>query len=299
VRWHVTVSLGFLVALLAACATKPQPSQPETLEVAERFARQATSVQAAEDWSAAAAAWERSARHFQLLNQLTNLSVAWHNEGVARRELGQLDKSRQLLEKAAKLNDALGQTNAWWRNQIALLQLEQMTAPQSAAQRLTLIQGARLSPTDPELVALLAHEEGRLAVARGDLDRAATALARAESTFASIHNLRGQAAVHVTLARLLREKGDLDGSERAWRAALEQYEQLAYPRGITVAMAGLGSCLAARGDDLAEAASLLERAVENFRSLGLEREAVAAAAELDSVTGRINNRANPPAPASR
>jgi tetratricopeptide (TPR) repeat protein len=259
------------------------------VEQADRLARQAADVLAAENWTAAAQAWERSARRYQLLNQLTNLAVAWHNEGVARRELGELTEARRLLERAAMLNDELGETNAWWRNQISLLQLEQVSAPRNAVQRFNLIQGARLSPSDPELVALLAHEEARLALTQGRLQDAAAALDRAEAGFEAVNHRKGRAAVTVTRARLYRQQGDLGESEQAWRSALEQYEAMAYPRGITVGLAGLGSCLAAQGDRLGEAASLLERAIDNFRSLGLEREAAATEGELDAVRLKMNN----------
>jgi tetratricopeptide (TPR) repeat protein len=278
-----------VAVLFAGCAGRPQPSQPKAVEQADRLARQAADVLAEENWTAAANAWERSARHYQLLNQLTNLAVAWHNEGVARRELGQLPEARRLLERAAKLNDELGETNAWWRNQIALLQLEQLNAPQNAVQRLNLIHGARLSPADPELAALLSHEEGRLALSQGRLENAAMALDRAEAGFATVNNRKGEAAVKVTRARLYRQQSDLGASEQAWRSALEQYEALAYPRGITIALAGLGSCLAAQGARVAEAVRLLERAAENFLSLGLQTEAAATAAELDAVRSKMDH----------
>ena len=51
-------------------------------------------------------------------------AVALHNLAQARRELGSEDEARLQLESASAINQRLGRTNEWWRNQIALLQIE-------------------------------------------------------------------------------------------------------------------------------------------------------------------------------
>src|SRR5262245_53814009 len=163
-------SLVLLVTfpLVPGCASKTAPAVPPRVEEARRAATQAARLQERENWVAAAGQWELAAQRFQLLNDLPNLAIAWHNQAQALRAIGQVTNAIERLEQAAELNGQLGRSNEWWRNQIALLQTEndagRREQAQARAQTLTASQG---SLEDPQLRGLLAHELARVAVRSG------------------------------------------------------------------------------------------------------------------------------------
>lgn len=268
------------------CAGSKAPKPPPAAVVeADRLARQAARLQAEENWAGAAQWWMQAGQQFQLLNRPDQVAMARHNEAMARRELGEVRRARELLEEAASLNRQAGLMPIWWRNQVALLQLENDSSPVAAAQRLlSLAEVGQGQDIEPRVRALLAHEEARLRATEGHLDLALVAVDRSAQGFAAVGDRAGWAAATVTRAGFLRRSGQLPAAATAWREALLEYETLGYPRGIAVALFGLGSTLKASGQT-AEAAELLRRAAGNFRTLGREKDAVAAEAELRSLTG--------------
>jgi tetratricopeptide (TPR) repeat protein len=286
-----------LATVLASggCSSKPPaPPAPAAVEEAARLAQQAGRYQADRNWTAAAEWWHRAGAQYQLLNQIPNAAVAWHNEGIARREVGDLKAAQELIARAAEANAALGQHEAWWRNQLALLQIENQVAPDRAAERLEMLQASPLETTDPRMRGLWAHEAARVWLRRGDTTAAFNLLAEARQQFHEAGDAGAFAAAGVTLARILRAQGRLAASEEIWRESLQIYEGLAMPRGIATALAGLGSCLAAQdeAEARAEARALLERAAQNLRALGLEDERAAVAEELASLD-RAESKAGP------
>lgn len=257
------------------------------METAQRWARQAADLQARENWTGAVAAWERAGRQFQLLNQVTNLAVAWHNEAACRLQLRQVDAARELLEKAAGLNDSLGVQDAWWRNQVVLLQLENALSPGGAAARLAQLELRQPGPA-PEVQALIDHELARALLASGDRSGALESLGRAGVVFAARGDRRALAAITVTRARVLDDDGRSIEAAAAWEQALAGFEDLGDIRGVAVALAGLGLSLADAGNDLEKATALLERAAGNLRVLGMEedhRAVMNRLAALHSATG--------------
>jgi len=237
-------------------------------------------LQANGDWNGALAWWERAARQYQLLNDRTHLAMAWHNLGSVHRALGQTKEATAELERAAALNADLGQTNAWWRNQIALLQVANDASQPGVVDVLVRLDQQPGRPTDGTLGAVLAQERARAWMATGRLPEALGEAERAVAEFAKGGDRAGKAAARVTVAKILRRLGRFGEASRVWRQVLPEFEAMGDPRGVAVSLAGWGGCLAAEGQDPALAADLLKRAEANYRSLGLSREAEALADEI-------------------
>src|SRR5882672_9075852 len=126
-----TVSLA-----LAGCrSAAPRPPAAPAVTVAERAESQAQKLSdQGQNWPAAAHAWQLAADRFSLLNDLAGEAVALHNLAQAQGEMDQLDEAQKNLERATSLNQKIGQTNEWWRNQIALLQIEGRSGQTAALQ---------------------------------------------------------------------------------------------------------------------------------------------------------------------
>jgi tetratricopeptide (TPR) repeat protein len=289
----LAVSAVLLAGLSIAgggCAAKPAPVPPKAWEEAERLSRQAARLQTDGDWAGAVVWWERAARQFQLLNDRTNLAVAHHNLGVVRRSLGRPDDARRSLQEAARINTDLGQTQAWWRNQIALLQIANdgggANPDPDAAALLERFDREPVAPAGDALNAVLAHERARAWLNAGRLDDALLESTRAVGLFERAGDPAGQATARVLQARILRRLGRLDDSVALWVRVLGEFELQGNIRGVAVALAGWGGSLAEEGRDLRQAVELLERAEANYRALGATKEAEAVAAERAAVLAR-------------
>lgn len=268
-----------VLTLLTACGSKPAPPpQPRAAAEAESLARQATRLQAEENWRGAADTWQRAVRQYRLLHREAETALAQHNEAQARRALGQSEPARTLLEAAADTNQALALTNAWWRNQIALLQVDLDLAPARAGTRLDALRSRLGELRDqPGLTALFHHEEARLRLAQGRSADAQAALDRAAEMFRALRDEHGLAAIALTRARLLQEQNPAQ-SEAAWRDALSRFESIAYPKGVALALAGLGAALAENPDPShrRQARAILSQAIANLEALKLTADAEAA-----------------------
>lgn len=276
-----------LLLQLASCSSPPPqaPSAPRSIEATHRLASQAAQLQADGNWAGAATWWNRAATQFRLLNQETNLAVAWHNEGVCRRALGQFDTARSRLGNAAELNQALGHTNAWWRNQIVLLQIDNDTRDLAAADtRLAQLAEPARSLNDPRLQALFALETSRALAQVQRWEPALSALEPARSGFEQAGDREGTGALLSARADLLDRLGRFAEAERTWRETLALQQSLGNARGVAIALAGLGTCLANQGQALDEADRLLRRAIANLEALGLQREAAVASERLARLT---------------
>jgi tetratricopeptide (TPR) repeat protein len=284
-------SRAFAVLVLAVgwgnvvgCASKPvPPPPPRAWEEAGRLSRQAALLQSNGDWNGALAWWDRAARQFQLLNDRTNLAMAWHNLGVSHRALGQTQEAMVELERAEALNAELGLTNAWWRNQIALLQVANDSAQSGRSERLARLDQHPGRPVDGTLGAILSQERARVWMESGRLPEALGEAERAVAAFAALGDRGGRAAAQVTVAKILRRLERFGEAVGVWQEALVEFEALGDPRGVAVSLAGWGGCLAAEGRDAVLALDLLNRAEANYRSLGLVHEAEALAAERDAL----------------
>lgn len=285
---------------LQACRSTPQPPpQPSGVLEAERLARQAARLQAEESWTAAADWWQRAGRQYRLLHREADAALADHNQAVARKAMGQPARALELLEAAARSNQRLHLTNAWWRNQIALLQIETETHPEPTEDRLDrLTSRLRELDGDPALLALYHHEEARRRTRQDRLIEALQAIALAEKEFQAAGDPLGRAALTLTRARILEKQQDLQAARSAWRTALRSFEALGHPRGIALALAGLGSSLARSPapEDQERAFEILTQALENLSALRLsaEAEAVAATRQRLETPPRSRNRTVPP-----
>lgn len=277
----VWLALMGCLAGIVGCASKPvPPAPPKAWEEAGRLSRQAALLQSNGDWNGAVVWWERAARQYQLLNDRTNLAMAWHNLGTVRRALGRTEDATADLERAAELNAVLGQTNAWWRNQIGLLQVANDAGSSAAVETLSRLDQHPEHPVHGKLGAVLAQERARAWMASGRLPEALGEAERAAQAFEAVGDRAGKAAAHVTVAKILRRLERFADAARVWSAVLREFEALGDPRGVAVSLAGWGGSLAAEGRDAATALDLLKRAEGNYRRLGLDREAEAVAAEI-------------------
>lgn len=256
-------SLGLV---LAGCSsTAPPAPLPAARAQAMRLAADAAQLSAAENWPAAVRQWQVAADHYSLLNDPTNEAVAWHNLGQARRESGERTLAREAFEKAATMNQAYCQTDAWWRNQLALVQVDSDLDDTNAVTRRLTDLSAR--PVPPDLEGYFANEQARDRIRQGNAPSASVALDRAWHAFERDRDEAGLAAVAVNRAELFTRLSQYPAALAAWRQARLRYETLADPHAIAFTLLGEGETLLAARDDLARAERLLRQAARNFATL--------------------------------
>lgn len=269
-----------VVGLCTGCSTTPPPVAPPPARVeADRLATQASRLQAEGNWKAAAVVWKRAGDRYALLNQTADLALAWHNEGTARRALGDWETARALLERAATANAQGGRTQVWWRNQLALIQGEREHDPAAARTRVNRLDQAPGTPTEPRLAALWDHEVAALELLEGHAESALVRVQRAQAVYHTLADQPGAAASLTLGAQILLRLGRPSEAESRAVQALGLFESLADPPGIAVALATAGFAAAAQPGREDEARNFLARAESNFAAMGrdAERSAVARA----------------------
>ncbi len=263
------VSLILLLPLLVGCSSaRTPPAVPVAVVRAQWTAERAAKLSQSRNWPAAAQEWSLAAERFGLLNDQASEAIALHNLGQAQRELGQNDAARRRLEQAASLNETLGRTNEWWRNQIALLQLEALSADNATLRA----RFEKLAPgserlTDRAVRGLFLNELALWRQTQGDFTNATASFLEAARLFARGADPDGHAAVVANLARLFEARKNFEEALRYWRIALAEFQGLADPRGIACALAGQGRSQFAAQRDLPAAEELLRRAARNYRAL--------------------------------
>lgn len=270
------------LAFFTACSsTPPPPPKPAAVGQAEQAAATATKLTAQQNWSAAAREWQRAVDRYRLLNDRAGEAVALHNLAQAKRELGDLAVARGLFEQAAALNDELGRKEEWWRNQIALLQLDAQ-AGHAAALDARIERLAALPPPVAQSEGLFLNELGLRQQERGEPDKADASFRQAERAFATARDRAGQAAVLANRARLDTAQNRHAPALEKWAQALAMFEALADAHGIAAVQAGQGRTLLAAGQNLPLAESLLRRASDNYRTLKAKADLAAALASLEA-----------------
>jgi tetratricopeptide (TPR) repeat protein len=224
-----------------------------------------------ENWSAAARQWRLTAERYAALNDVISQAAALHNLAQAQREMFQTPAAQSNLLMAAALNMETGQTNAWWRNQIALLQWTQENSiPDSSTnldRQFSQLSERVVSLTDSEIKGLFYNEQGRWFLRQGDYTHASNALQRADLAFAAIQHQTGQAAVAENNARLFLAQSNWTAAFQAWARALNACETLGDMNGIARCLQGQGETFLKQGSDLHSAEKQLRRAASNFALL--------------------------------
>src|SRR5258708_31336451 len=198
------VSPILLLFLLGCSTAQPLPPAPVAVSRAEGTAEQAAKLSESQNWPAAAQEWKLAAERFGLLNNQTREAVALHNLAQAERKLGHAVPAGRLLEAAASLNEKLGRTNEWWRNQIALLQLEALSVDAAALRA----RFEKLAPVaehlaDRSVRGLFQNGLGLWRQTQGDFTNAAACFLEAGRLFARSADRAGHATVAANLSRYL------------------------------------------------------------------------------------------------
>ena len=256
---------------MGCTSTKPPPPAPLAVATANRTAGQAVELSQRQNWVAAARQWQLAVDRFALLNDRAGEATALHNLAQAQRELGDLEAARRHLEHAASLNERIGRKEDWWRNQIALLQVEAHSpnAVEARLEKLTPIAG---EIKNSSLQGLFLNETALWQQSQGDLERAAQTFQQAQEHFQAAQDQSGIAAVLANRAQLYMARHNYETAIETWQMALKTFESLADPRGITRSLAGLGHSLLAAEKDPAAAEDPLRRAARNYRTLNSPKE---------------------------
>ena len=278
---RVLAALVLVLGLTGGCVSSPPPPPvPIARQQSQLEASAALRLSEAQQWTAAAREWQQVAERSAALDDRITEAVAWHNCAQAHRELGDAPGALAFLERAAALNREIGRTNEWWRNQIALLQVEsQLDKPKLAERFAPLIPA--LTPNAPaELRGLFLNELGCWQLDRRELPQAEATLRQAEGAFRQQPFPTGLATVLLNEARLEMARTNWDAALGHWREARAHFDKLANADGIARAYAGEGQALLEAHRDLPGAERALRRAADGFRWLRRPVEYRAAVALL-------------------
>jgi tetratricopeptide (TPR) repeat protein len=271
--------------LLSSCASrKPAPPVPPVVAQGQRLAEQAQKLSLQGRWPAAAAAWQKAVDQYRLLNDSVHEPVALHNLAHAQMELAQFDSARTNLESAAYLNQTGGRTNEWWRNQLALAQLDaRQGRPDARKERWEqLLPRHEAQPIpDAQLRGLFWNELGLWRKESGAWDEALLAYQEAETAFRNAHWSPGLVAVAVNRAYWHLARQDFGAAAVDAERALGLAEAGADVPGIARALAAQGEAFVAAGTDLPRGIRQLRRAMENFRLLQMPLDQERAAQALE------------------
>jgi tetratricopeptide (TPR) repeat protein len=265
-------------------SSKPPPEPPVAVARAERSTAQAQGLSEQQNWPAAASEWSKAAKEASLLNDGPGEATALHNLADAERQLQQFDSAVSNALAAAEINEGLARKEDWWRNQILLLQVEDLQTNRSPGKRLERLTPRIAESTDPNTRGAFWNELGLWKQREGKLDEAAETLQRAQSEYARGNDAAGVATVIANRAKLFEAQGRPDLAALAWADALRRFEVLGEPVAIAHALLGQGRALIAANKDLPKADMHLRRAARNFRHLRLFDEA----AEADEMLRRLH-----------
>ena len=266
------VLLGLLPAvwlLFAGCKSAP-PAAPVPIAVSqgEFIAAVAEKLSQTGNWTMAVREWQRAADQCSLLNNRPGLATAWHNQAQAQRELGKLKDARALLDQAAALNRQLNRTNEWWRNQIALLQIEsQQNEDRTLDEHFQRLRSDLPALPSQPLRGLFLNELGQWQTHNQRYTEALDSFGQAEQAFVQARQADGKAAVMANRAQLWLAQTNYPAALAQWQVALSAYEVLGLPLGITRCLEGLGETQLATNRELPAAEEVLRRAAANYRTL--------------------------------
>lgn len=237
---------------------------------------QARGLSEQQNWSAAVVEWSNAAKQASLLNDGAGEATALHNLADTERQLQRFDNAISNALAAAEINEALGRKEDWWRNQILLLQLEDLQTNRSPADRLERLLPRVAESNDPGTRGAFWNELGLWQQKEKKLEEAGETFVRAQGEYQSSDDEAGVATVIANRAKLLEAQGQPDLAALAWADALRRFETQGEPIAIAHALLGQGRALMAANKDLPKADIALRRAARNFRHLRLVEEAIKA-----------------------
>ena len=274
-RWgYRGIVVSLLILVLPGCVSNnppaPRSQAVQRAEAAEEAARRHSQNG---HWSAAAAAWRQAADRYALLNARSREAAAWHNLAIAQKHLRDLDAASEASRKAAALNKSLDREQEWWRNQIALLQINALRpSPQDLDLQFTQLIPRTTAIKDPATHGLFLNEWGLWLWRQGDYDAAHAKFDLAMARFQEAEHAPGKASVLANQALVLESEKRFAEAGDTWQTALRQFESLGDPRGIATSMAGLGRSTLAADPSSKHALDLLHRAARNFQLLDLSEQ---------------------------
>jgi tetratricopeptide (TPR) repeat protein len=263
-----------LIFLLFGCASqKPSPEPPAAVRVAQGTTERAARLSQMQSWPAAAREWQTATDQYHLLNDRTNEAVALHNLAQAKRELGEPRESRNLLERAAAINEELKRDREWWRNQTALLQVDaQLNQAEALGSRFEKLLPRAKEIIDSEVHGLFVNELGLWQQSRSQFVEAQSSFQQAEQLFQSAGIDYGVAVATANRAHLCERQKNFAAAVEIWRTALRRFEKLGDARGIAEALAGEGRSLLESSGNLTTSEELLRRAAQSYRTLKRSNE---------------------------
>jgi len=270
----IRILLVLVACVLIGCSSaKPPPPTPPPIATAQRSASQAAKLTDAGNWSAAARAWQTALDDYRLLNDRRNEALALHNLAEAKGQLGDFTGAAALFEQAAALHSTLKLDQEWWKDQLALLQIEaKADRTNDLARRFDQLQADAGKLPPGRLQALYLNERGLWFSRTGDFDKAGADFKAAAQLFATAHDSVGEATVASNEALLFERQNKPELAAERWTSALNRFQAIPNPLGIAISMRGRGRTLLAAGKDLTEAEDLLRRAARNFKTLKEEKE---------------------------
>ena len=275
--FRVSRIIPFLLGINLGCHSTPPPrTTPPAISIAAHAEDQAVKLSQQQNWPAAARAWQLAADRSSLLNDEGGEAVSLHNLAQAERQLGQNPAAHDHLEQAATRNEKLGRTAEWWRNQIALLQLEARTKNEEMLRaRFEKLAPLASQLRDLSLRGMFLNELALWQKSQDELAKSETTFAEAELAFKTANDTLGVATISANRAQLFEQQKAYPAAITSWKAALAKFQSLADPPGIARALAGEGRALLAAHQELSHAEDFLRRAAHNYHTLQDPKQAQA------------------------
>ena len=249
----------------AGCSSAPPPAPvPLARQKAQFSSETAQKLSQNKNWIAAEREWKNAENLWSLLYDTTNQAVALHNLAQTHRALDHPESAKSLLEKAALLNQEIKQTNTWWKNQLAIAQVErEQQWTEAYLDRLTVL--SKLPKPDATLVLGLYFNEQALAnqqltnfsVSQGFYNQA-------ETIFLKEKYLEGLVAVWANRALLFHAQTNHLQSLNAWRKSLDFAQNLGDTHRIAQALSGIAQSYIALNLNMTEAEKLLKTSAQNY-----------------------------------
>jgi len=272
---------GLMAAIMAGlfgflgCSSAPPPAPvPMARQQAQFSAETAQKLSQNRNWAAAEKEWQHAASLWSLLYDSTNQAIALHNLAQTHRALEQPESARALLEKAAALNLECKQTNAWWRNQLAIAQIErEQPWTESYLQRLSTLSKLP-KPDAPRVLGLYFNEQALANYQQTNYTASHTFYNQAEALFLKEQYHEGLAAVWANRAQLLHAETNHALAQNAWRQALNISQTMGDASGVSRALVGLAQAYIAGNTHLAESEKLLQVSGQNYGYLRQFRDQI-------------------------